>query len=107
MKIDAIRQYVMSFQRGQSSRFEIASTTQKNQINKTNPKDQKENNSTKSIENNIFEIKAVFALTEDKDVVIKLLNEKGEIIGQIPPEEFLNMVKRLKEVTETLFSKRV
>ncbi|MEM2100279.1 MAG: flagellar protein FlaG [Thermoproteota archaeon] len=107
MKIDGTRQYLVSYQKDQSSRFEITSNVQRNQINKANHEDQKENSSTKAVENNIFEIRAVFSITEDKDVVIKLLNEKGEVIGQIPPEEFLNMVKKLKEVNESLFSRRV
>ncbi len=40
--------------------------------------------------------KAVFAIDENKHVVIQLVNEEGDVIRQIPPEDYLEMLENLK-----------
>ncbi len=57
--------------------------------------------------NSLFDLKAVFAIDRDKNVVIRFLDKKGEIVKQIPPEEYINMVKKFRESVENIFSKKV
>lgn len=57
--------------------------------------------------NGLLDLKAIFALDKDKNVVIQFLDEKGEIVKQVPPEEYINMVKKLETIVENLFSKVV
>lgn len=57
--------------------------------------------------NNLFNLKAVFALDKEKNVVIRFLDQKGKVVRQIPPEEYINMIKKFKESVENLFSKEV
>jgi uncharacterized FlaG/YvyC family protein len=57
--------------------------------------------------NGLLDLKAVFALDKEKNVVIRVLDKKGEIVRQYPPEEYINMIKKLKENVENLFSKEV
>lgn len=51
--------------------------------------------------------KAFFAVTEDESVVIKIVDEEGKLIRQIPPEEYLKMVEFLKNNHKNLFSVEV
>lgn len=44
---------------------------------------------------------AVFVIDDSENVVIQLIDEKGDIIRQIPPEEYINMVKKLKGLMES------
>ncbi|GIW46236.1 MAG: hypothetical protein KatS3mg078_0113 [Deltaproteobacteria bacterium] len=107
MKIENIKQYLVIFQKNRFVNRATAAQQDKGKVNETRAKEQKEEKNLKSPANNLFDFRAVFALNEDNEVVIKILDEKGELIRQIPPEEFLKMVKKLKEVTENLFSKKV
>lgn len=52
----------------------------------------------------IYEYKAVFAVDDEKNVVIRFVDKKGKVVQQVPPEEYLDMITRLKESTENLFS---
>ena len=64
----------------------------------------------KSISNqvrNIQDLKAVLALDDDKNVVIRVLDEKGKTVAQYPPEDYLQMMKRMNEIVKSLFSKKV
>lgn len=70
-------------------------------------KKEKRNGQIKPIENDIFNLKAIFALDDEKNVIIKFLDDKGETVKQFPPEEYLNMVKRLNEVVESIYSRKV
>lgn len=47
--------------------------------------------------------KAIFALDEDKNVVIQIIDEEGEIVRQMPPEEFLEASKSLQAVAANMF----
>ncbi|MEW6116929.1 MAG: flagellar protein FlaG [Nitrospirota bacterium] len=58
-------------------------------------------------QNNPVNLKAIFAIDEDKNVVIQLLDDKGEMVRQIPPEEYMEMVKKLDEMRESIYSKKV
>lgn len=49
--------------------------------------------------------KAFFAVDENKNVVIRVVDSEGNLIKQIPPEEFLKMVEILKQNREHLFHK--
>lgn len=69
--------------------------------------DKNENNQIKTIKNELFDLKPVFAIDNDKNVVIRFLDEKGEIVRQYPPEEYLSMAKKLDEIIESIYSKKV
>lgn len=47
--------------------------------------------------------KAFFAIDEDKNVVIRIMDDEGKVIKQIPPAEYLAMMGRLSETSRTLF----
>ncbi len=47
--------------------------------------------------------KASLALDEEKNVVIKITDSEGNLIRQIPPEEYLKMVSAWKENIKNLF----
>lgn len=51
--------------------------------------------------------KAFFAVTENKDVVIRIVDPEGNLISQIPPEEFLKTAEFLKNTNKNLFSVEV
>jgi uncharacterized FlaG/YvyC family protein len=51
--------------------------------------------------------KAFFAVTEDENVVIKIVDSEGKLIRQIPPEEYLKMAEFLKNNNKNLFSVEV
>jgi uncharacterized FlaG/YvyC family protein len=51
------------------------------------------------IENN----KAYFAIDDTKNVVIRIEDEKGNLVRQIPPEEYLKMKDKIKQNVEELF----
>jgi hypothetical protein len=61
----------------------------------------------KPIESELYDLKPVFAVDEDKNIVIRFLDKKGKIVRQIPPDEYLNMVKKLQEAIGNLYSKKV
>lgn len=48
-----------------------------------------------------IQTKAVFAIDEDKNVVIQLLDKDGEVVRQMPPEDYLDMVKNLKAIVKS------
>lgn len=60
-----------------------------------------------SVKNELLDLKAVFALDKEKNVVIRVLDKKGKIVRQYPPEEYIKMVKKFRENIESLFSKEV
>jgi uncharacterized FlaG/YvyC family protein len=70
-------------------------------------KQQNKDKQSASAGNGLLDLKAVFALDKEKNVVIRVLDKKGEIVRQYPPEEYINMIKKLKENVESLFSKEV
>ncbi len=43
------------------------------------------------------------ALDEDKNVVVRFWDDKGNVVAQYPPEDYLKMMKEFKKVTENLF----
>lgn len=74
---------------------EFLSSKERN-TNKSNLHDLKNENNTA-----IF-YKAFFAVDENKNVVIKVVDSDGNLIRQIPPEEFLKVAESLKNVTKKL-----
>lgn len=59
-------------------------------------------NDRKKDNNVITSYKAFFALDENKNVIIKVVDNDGNLIRQIPPEEYLKMVESLKMISEKL-----
>jgi uncharacterized FlaG/YvyC family protein len=51
--------------------------------------------------------KAFFAVDENKNVVIKVVDSEGRVIRQMPPEEYLKMAAAWKKVIKNLFHKEV
>ncbi|MBF0559172.1 MAG: hypothetical protein HQL08_10375 [Nitrospirae bacterium] len=47
--------------------------------------------------------KGVIALDDNKNVVVRFMDDKGKIVAQYPPEEYLSMMKSLNQVAESLF----
>jgi len=47
--------------------------------------------------------KAFFAVDDAKNVVIRVVDEKGNLIKQIPPEEYIKMYEMMREGVEHLF----
>lgn len=43
------------------------------------------------------------ALDDDKKVVVRFYDDKGTVVAQYPPEDYLKMMKELKQVAENLF----
>jgi uncharacterized FlaG/YvyC family protein len=72
-----------------------------------NDKQQNRDKQSLNVEDGLFDLKAVFALDKEKNVVIRVLDKKGEIVRQYPPEEYINMIKKFRENIENLFSKEV
>lgn len=70
-------------------------------------KQQNRDKQTVTAGNGLLDLKAVFALDKEKNVVIRFLDQKGKVVRQIPPEEYVNMIKKFKENVESLFSKKV
>lgn len=48
--------------------------------------------------------RAIFAVDDDKNVVVRLVDKKGKTVRQYPPEEYLNMQKHFRESVINLFS---
>lgn len=51
--------------------------------------------------------KAFFALDDNENVVIRIVDSEGNLIRQIPPEEFLKASEFLKNNNKNLFSVEV
>jgi len=49
--------------------------------------------------------KAVFAVDEDKHITIQIMDEDGKVVKQIPPEEYREMARKLKEAVDNLYDK--
>src|SRR5574337_171932 len=59
------------------------------------------NNASESTIEFPIQMKAVFAIDEDKNVVIQLLDKDGVVIRQMPPKDYLDMVKKLRAVVKS------
>ncbi|MCX7913853.1 MAG: flagellar protein FlaG [Thermodesulfovibrionales bacterium] len=55
----------------------------------------------------IEQTKVFFAVTENEDIVIKIVDSEGKLIRQIPPEEYLKMVESLKNACKSIFKRVV
>lgn len=51
--------------------------------------------------------KAFFAVDDNKNVVIRIVNADGKVLKQVPPEDYLKMVERMEESAQKLFHKEV
>src|SRR5208337_4935276 len=43
------------------------------------------------------------ALDDDKNVVVRFYDQKGNVVSQYPPEDYLKLMKELEQVAENLF----
>ena len=48
-----------------------------------------------------IQTKAVLAIDDDKNVVVQFLDKDGKVVQQMPAEEYLDMVKKLKKVVNS------
>jgi uncharacterized FlaG/YvyC family protein len=46
-----------------------------------------------------------FALDDDKNVVVRFYDSKGNVVAQYPPESYLKQMKELNQVAKNLFHK--
>jgi uncharacterized FlaG/YvyC family protein len=76
-------------------------------VSKTNSNTEKHENSNVSSDSKIFEEKAFIALDENKEVVIRFVDNNGKIVRQYPPEEYLQEMKELNRVIKSLYDKKV
>jgi len=53
----------------------------------------------------LFGATGVIAVDEDKNVVVRFYDQKGKMIDQYPPEDYLMMMKQLGQVAQNLFHK--
>lgn len=63
-------------------------------------------NQTASVENikpALPNYKALWVIDEDNNVFIRIEDEKGNVIRQIPPEEVLNLRKKMGEILKSFF----
>lgn len=51
----------------------------------------------------IVSYKAFFDIDENKNVVIKIVDSEGNLVRQIPPEEYIKMAESFKENIKNLF----
>ncbi len=51
--------------------------------------------------------RAFFAIDENSRVVIRIVDSEGNVVRQIPPEEFLKAVEALKENMQHLLDREV
>ncbi|MBF0519497.1 MAG: flagellar protein FlaG [Nitrospirae bacterium] len=49
--------------------------------------------------------KAVFAVDDNKKVVIRILDSEGKVIKQIPAEDYVKMAQQLEHTAKSLFHK--
>jgi len=54
-------------------------------------------------EQELFKYRAIFAVDDDKNVVVRLVDKKGKTVRQFPPEEYLNMRRHFQENVKNLF----
>lgn len=52
----------------------------------------------------IYKYHAIFAVDDDKNVVVRLVDKKGKTIQQFPPDEYLQMKKHFRENVKNLFN---
>ena len=45
----------------------------------------------------------VIAIDDDKNLVIRFYDSKGKVVAQYPPEDYIEMMKELKQVEGNLF----
>jgi len=53
----------------------------------------------------LFKYKAIFAVDDEKNVVVRIVDDKGKTIRQVPPEAYLKMSKEFREIDRSIFSK--
>jgi uncharacterized FlaG/YvyC family protein len=51
--------------------------------------------------------KTYFAVDENKNVVIRITDDNGKVVKQIPPEDYLQAAQKLEENMKSLFHKEV
>ncbi len=51
--------------------------------------------------------KAFFALDDNENVVIRIVDSEGRLLRQIPPEEYLKMVEYMRSYSKNIFSVEV
>jgi len=53
--------------------------------------------------NEALATKGVITLDDDKNVVVRFYDDKGKVVAQFPPEDYIKMMKELNQVAESLF----
>lgn len=56
---------------------------------------------------NAPQTKAVLAVDGDKNVVVRIIDSDGKVLRQIPPEEYMATVARLRELAKSLLDLEV
>lgn len=51
-----------------------------------------------------IQTRAVFAMDKDKNVTIQIIDKDGEVVRQIPPEEYIEMARKLKGEVESIYN---
>lgn len=82
----------------------VSVTRQQQAASDKEEKKQAQNKAAEPGNAEIYKYKAVFAVDDDKNVVIRFVDKKGKVVQQVPPEEYLEMVSKFRASTENLFS---
>jgi uncharacterized FlaG/YvyC family protein len=53
----------------------------------------------------LLSLKAVIGFDEAKNTVVLFLDPQGQVVRQIPPEEYLDMLAQFQKNVESLFEK--
>lgn len=61
--------------------------------------------SSASSSDGLFDLTGTITLDADKNVVVQFVDKSGKVVSQYPPEDYLQMMKELNKVTESLFHK--
>ncbi len=105
---------VRNTQTAKKQQDRLSNADAKNLANLNNIKNDQteESKETSKVEMKMEEIKntqtkAFFALDENENVVIRIVDHEGTLLRQIPPEEYLKMVEQLRNFSKNIFSMEV
>lgn len=86
--------------KGYINAFKVDLKLPKRELNKNNL----DSKNISGLESNktVTSYKAFFDIDENKNVVIKVVDSEGNLVRQIPPEEYLKVAESLKNISKKL-----
>ncbi len=71
--------------------------------NKENTENTEKTITKSKVEPTVTSYKALWVIDDKNNVFIRIEDEKGNVIRQIPPEEIINLKERMNEILKNLF----